>query len=69
MRHHLDGNMRAADDFHSALWRPEDFDACCLCGTEFADPDDNEEHDPHSTQSKDDPALCCWCADTLGDEE
>ena len=68
MLHRLDGNMRAAEAHYSAMWRPEDFDACSKCGCDFADPD-NDDHDPHAVQSKSNSALCCWCDDTMGDEE
>ncbi|MFH5773557.1 hypothetical protein ACHFJ0_04840 [Paracoccus sp. NGMCC 1.201697] len=66
--HRNDFNMRAADEYYAAVWTPEDFDACCKCGCDFADSDD-DDHDPHAVQSKEHPALCQFCADTLGDDE
>ena len=61
-----DGNMIAADAYHAQSWRAEDFDACCACGQDFADPD-SDDYD--RKQCKDDPAVCNGCADTLGDGE
>jgi len=63
--HHLDGNARAADAFQS--WHPEDFTSCSCCGCDFADTT-GDDWDPHAVQSKDDPALCQFCADTWDDE-
>ncbi len=62
-----DANMKAADAFYGDRWQPDDFEACCKCGCDFYD--DAEEHEPHHIQSKDEPALCQYCADTLGDEQ
>lgn len=45
----------------------DDFAECCNCGCAFADPD-SDRHDPHAVQSKTDPALCQFCADTIEDE-
>ena len=61
-----DANMIAADAHYDA-WRADDFEACCKCGCDFADAD-NDVHDPHAVQSKAHPMLCAFCADTLGDE-
>lgn len=66
--HRNDFNMRAADEHYASIWRPDDFTACCKCGCDFADPD-TEDHDPHAVQSKDEPALCSFCADTWEDAE
>lgn len=65
--HVLDANMRAADAHYAGDWRPEDFDACACCGTIYADPED-DDRDPRYVQSKGDPSVCQWCADTIADE-
>ena len=66
--HALDANMKAANAFYGDRWQPDDFDACCKCGCDFADTD-NDDHDPHAIQSKRDPMLCAFCFDTMGDEQ
>ncbi len=66
--HALDANMKAANVFYGDRWQPDDFDACCKCGCDFADTD-NDDHDPHAIQSKSDPMLCAFCFDTMGDEQ